>query len=385
MRNHLKYFFALFVFLNFTFLAQKGLPENDDIPKNIILFIGDGMGVSAVTGGFIVKGNLNLEQFKTAGLLITFPYHEFLQHSEGGTTALATGFTTKAHYMALLPSGKSIKTVLEYAQEKGKSTGLVTAAAITDVTPATFVSHTKDRYNHVAIAEDITRKGVDVLFGGGLRAFIPASSKGSIRKDKKDLIAQLKKHSQVITSDEEFEELGRPKSVAGLFSLGDMPQVSERPVTKLPAMAKKAIEILSSNKNGFFLMVEGAFMDWAAHRKDSEWLIREVIDFDEAVGVGLQFAKENGETLVIVASDHETGGYTLLDGSLEEKTVKVAVFATNGHTAQMVPLFAYGPGSAILGGIHDQAFVGRSMIDYVKRWEPKAEGSGKEKRNYTGM
>jgi len=356
----------LLIFCFFLLFQTESFPDKR-IPKNIILFIGDGMGIGHITAAKTTKGTLNLEEFKTMGLLTPHACDAFIVSSMSSTTALATGVQTKKGCLAISPSGKPLKTVLEYAEEKGKSTGLITTASITDATPACFASHGNDRKAESIIAEQITASGVDVLFGGGLSFFIPQSTKGSSRKDEKNLIAELRKRYEVVTTSEGFREIKSPEGVFAFLAMKYMPSADKLEIS-LTEMTEKAIEILSANKNGFFLMVEGAQIDWAGHRGDSEGIIRETIALDDAVGAALEFAKKNGDTLIIVTADHETGGYTVLDGSVKEKKVKIAVCASTWHTGNMVPVFAYGPGSEAFGGIHKNTIVGKTMIDYIEDW-----------------
>jgi alkaline phosphatase len=133
----------------------------------------------------------------------------------------------------------------------------------------------------------------------------------------------------------------------------------------LADLTKKAIEILAKEDDGFFLMVEGSQIDWAGHENLQDYLIGETVDFDDAVGVGLDFAEKDGETLVIVTSDHECGGFAVHDGSMGEKKVTKSGFTCDEHTASMVPVFAYGPGSKAFGGIIDNTDIGKLMIRYV--------------------
>ena len=344
---------------------QADSSEDKNIPKNIILFIGDGIGVGHISAAKIMKGTLNIEQCKTVGLLTTRPIEGFLATSESSTTPLATGVNSKLWYISISPSKEPLKTVLEYAEEKGKSTGIVVTSSVVDATPACFVAHTDSRKKTGVIAESTVNSGVDVLFGGGLKYFLPSQTADSAGEDNKNLIAQLEKRYPVVTTTEGFRKLGTPKGAYGFLAVDNLPGSNEREIS-LAEMTRKAIEILSTNENGFFLMVESSQIDWGSHRGDSDGIIRETIDLDHAVGAGLEFAKRDGNTLVVVTSDHETGGYCFTDGSTEKHSIRIAICATSGHTGTMVPLFAYGPGSEVLGGIGDHAFVGKIIIGYVK-------------------
>ena len=338
-------------------------------PKSVILLIGDGMGVSHITAGKYAKGNLALERFKTAGLLTTYSQNALVTDSAAAGTALATGYKTYNGAISISPDRKPLKTLLEYAEERGKDSGLVVSCSITHATPACFVAHVDDRRKETDIAGQIAASGVDVFFGGGWGYFVPKTTEGSYRTDESNLLARLSTTMKVIRTPEEFAALGEERRVAGLFFRQHPPAADERKPS-LSQMAAKAIDILSRNRKGFFLMIEGSQIDWGAHDNNKDRVIQEVTDFDEAVGAAMDFAQRDGRTLVVVTADHETGGFAVLDGSVENKTITKGGFVTGGHTAAMVPVFAYGPGSEILGGIHDNTFVARTIIGY---WGGKIE------------
>ena len=156
----------------------------------------------------------------------------------------------------------------------------------------------------------------------------------------------------------------KQEKLAALLAPVGLPKAAERDYT-LAELTGTAIGILSKNRHGFVLMVEGSQIDWAAHDQNPEEIISEMIDFDGAVGAGLDFARQNGNTLVVVTADHETGGFAIQDGSMETRQVTSSAFTTTGHTATMVPVFAYGPGSRIFSGIQDNARTGQSLIDLL--------------------
>jgi len=367
-----KYFGFIIVFLIWSISSCATLPNdkfekrNPVSPNNIILLIGDGMGVSHITAGKIVKGVLNLESFRYMGLLTTHSQNAFITDSAAAGTAMATGYKTYNGAISVSSNKEPLKTVVEYAEENGKSTGLVTTCSVTHATPAVFVAHVEHRNQKDLIAEYIAKSDIDVLFGGGWSYFVPKSVKESKRADEKDLIAILKKRMKVIRSVEEFQQLGVIDSVAGFFAAKHPPQAKYRK-PQLHELTRKAIEILSRNKAGFFLMVEGSQIDWAAHKNKQEFLLAEMIDFDNAVGVALEFAISDSKTLVLVTADHETGGFAIHDGSVEEKRISNSGFTTKEHTATMVPIFAYGPGSSAFSGIKDNTIIGKTIIHYLQK------------------
>ncbi|MGB8489473.1 MAG: alkaline phosphatase, partial [Bacteroidales bacterium] len=162
------------------------------------------------------------------------------------------------------------------------------------------------------------------------------------------------------------------KKLAGLTAALHPPSRIEGRGIMLPASSGKAIEILSQNINGFFLMIEGAQIDWAAGGNSAESLIAETLDFDEAVGVALDFAQSDGHTLVIVTADHESGGVSILEADTLSHTVRLN-FSTTGHTGVMVPVYAYGPGAEKFAGIYDNTDIFIKMVQSL--------GVSKSRRN----
>lgn len=326
-------------------------------PKNIILFIGDGMGPAQVTAGKIAKGTLEMERCPVTALVTTWAADYLVTDSAAGGTAMSTGVKTKNGMIALDPSGTRLKTVLEFAKEKGKSSGLVATSAVTHATPASFAAHVLSRNQYEEIARQLSVSDVDVLFGGGLAHFSSTN--------EPPCLPDLEARMTVAKTTEAFRALGTPEKAAALLYPGHPPVAAKRSVP-LAELTAKAIEILSLDEDGFFLMVEGSQIDWMGHNNDGTNLVAEVVDFDNAVGVGLDFAEQAGETLVIVTADHETGGFAVLGGSVEMQTVDKTGFVHGGHTASMVPLFAFGPGSEDFGGILDNTDIGKRMIEFIQ-------------------
>ena len=322
-------------------------------PKNILLFIGDGMGLSQVTAGKVAKGTLEMERCPVTGLVTTWSANQLVTDSAAAGTALATGVKTKNGMISQDPDGKKLETVVEFAEEKGKSSGLVVNCAVTHATPAVFASHVPSRKQYTDIADQLAASDVDVLFGGGFDHFSSES------------LALLQKKMPVVKTADEFYALGTPKKAAALLYPVHPPYAAERTVS-LPELTAKALEILKQDEDGFFLMVEGSQIDWAGHKNDGIHIVSEVVDFDNAVGVGLDFAEKDKNTLVLITADHETGGFGLLDGSLENHTVDKTGFIYKHHTATMVPVFAFGPGSKEFGGIMDNPDIGKTMIRFIQ-------------------
>ncbi len=352
------FFFLLIALMLF------GCTAGDNTPRNIILFIGDGMGVAQITAAKIVQDELNLERFSVMGLVTTDSENSLITDSAAAATALATGYKTDNGAIAVAPDKKPLKTLFEYAQELGKSTGVVVTSSVTDATPAAFMAHSSDRHNQEDIAEQIVNSGVDVLIGGGWAYFIPQSNEGSLRSDAKNLLSALERKMPLVLSHEKMGAYGKNNTLAALLAPVRLPKATQRNYT-LAELTEEAIDLLSKNHEGFILMVEGSQIDGAAHDQNPEEIISEMMDLDGAVGTGLDFARQTGNTLIIVTADHETGGFAVHGGSIVNRQVTTSGFTTTGHTATLVPIFAYGPGSTNFSGIQDNTRIGKTLIDLI--------------------
>ena len=327
-------------------------------PKNVILLIGDGMGVSQIYAGMTVADKeLVFEKFKHIGFQKTYSYSDYITDSGASGTALATGVKTNNQSIGVDPEGNPVKSILHYAEEEGLATGLVSTSAITHATPASFIAHNTDRGLYEDIALDFLETDVDVFIGGGYNHFAE-------REDGLNLIDSLEKRGYEVIRDLEGIKATQSTKIAALTAPKHNPSLLEGRGPLLPVASKKAIEVLSKDGDGFFLMIEGSQIDWAGHDMDIDYTTSEVIDFNDAVEHALAFAKQNKETLVIVTADHECGGLAIVGGSLEERTVEGA-FPTDYHTAVMVPVFAYGPGAEEFQGIYENTDIFKKMMQQL--------------------
>jgi alkaline phosphatase len=324
-------------------------------PKNIILLIGDGMGVTQIYAAMSVSEKpLSFERFKHIGFHKTYSASDYVTDSGAGATALSTGSKTNNKHVAVDTTGKALKTILEYAEENSLLTGLVATSKITHATPASFIAHNTDRYNYEAIAYDFLNVDIDIFIGGGKKYF-------NEREDKLNLIDSLKKNQYEVIDGIENLNTDSGGKFAVFTANEDNPEYANGRGDMLPISTEKAIGILNKNDNGFFLMVEGSQIDWACEDNDIDYAISEMIDFDNAIAKALEFAMKDGETLVIVTGDHESGGLTLVDGDLKNKTIETR-FSHDDHTGVMVPVFAFGPGAEEFGGIYENTEVFEKMM-----------------------
>lgn len=357
----LRNFFTLLLLL----LAFSATAQEQIKPKNIIFLIGDGMGVAHLTAAKLEKGTLAIDRMKTVGLFMTGSLNNFVTDSAAAGTALATGFKTNNDMVGQLPDGTPLKNIMEYAREAGKKTGITVTSILPHATPACFSAHHIARYHYDTITEQQIDAGFDVLIGGGWNNFYPKTFAGSKRKDDKDMMTHIRQQMPVVTSIEAFRKVKQPKKFAAIMAPGHLELASNRDYT-LGELTKKAIELLNIEEKGFVLMVEGSQIDLASHRNDFRQTIDETIDFDSAIEEALNFADTNGNTLVVVTADHETGGFTLpMKSFVNNKAVK-PLFSSDNHTAAMIPLFASGPGSEIFSGVYQISDVGQKLIELLK-------------------
>ncbi|MGO4527974.1 alkaline phosphatase [Paenibacillus sp. 2TAF8] len=299
-------------------IAQAAGTEKKPI-KNIIFLIGDGMGTSYTSAYRYMKDNPKTKVMEKTvfdpylvGAQMTYPDDDKqnVTDSASAATAMSSGVKTYNAAIAVDTNQKSVKTVLEQAKQIGKSTGLVATSEITHATPAAFGAHDISRKNMDAIANDYYdelingKHKVDVLLGGGKTNFI--------RKDR-DLTKEFQKAGYSYVTDRSSLLANKNKQVLGLFADGGLDKFIDRTsaTPSLAEMTNSAIDRLKTNKKGFFLMVEGSQIDWAGHDNDIVGAMSEMEDFAKAFKAAIDFAKKDGQTLVVATADHSTGGLTL--------------------------------------------------------------------------
>ncbi len=337
--------------------------------KNVILFVGDGMSLPMRTAARVLSkgmkegkfnGLLEMEQMEEIGLLTTSGMDSLVTDSANSASAYATGHKSAVNALGVYPNSSKdpfddprVENIVELAKRsRNMATGLVTTADITDATPAAMVAHSRRRGELNAIAEQMLdpARRPDVIMGGGSSHFLPQSTPGSKRKDNRNLLTEFEQAGYKFVGDRtSLSQAGTPDKLLGLFQLSNMNVYIDREITKNPAvlgafadqpnlmeMTDKAIQTLSKNPNGFFLMVEGASIDKQAHPMDWERAVYDTIEMDKALGVAKRFAAKNNDTLIIVTADHShgmsiTGTYHERDGKTGREGVRVyadSVFPT---------------------------------------------------------
>lgn len=329
--------------------VKKLVPPTGKKIKNVILMIGDGMSLMHMYSAWTAnRGKLWLDNSQYTGLSKTYCANRLITDSGAGGTALATGHKTNYHMVGVDPEGKPLESLTTLANKKGLSSGIAVTCRLWDATPADFCCHNTDRDAEAEIVADYVNCGVDYVFGGGSKLF-------ENRADGRDLFKELReKGYQTPRSWEELAKIQKGK-VFCVTDTVDTPLPAERG-DLLARASMKAIDLLGQNPEGFFLMVEGSQLDDYGHFNDIDLLMQETHDFDRTIGRIFEWAAQDGETLVVVTADHETGGLTLVDGDLNEGRI-VCKFSTGGHSGVMVPVYAFGPGAENFTGIFENTDI----------------------------
>ncbi|MEK4283567.1 alkaline phosphatase [Ureibacillus sp. FSL K6-0165] len=304
--------------------AAETSRENGD-SKNVIMLVMDGTSNNAITLARWYKGErLAMDEILT-GAVTTYSAESAITDSAPAATALATGHKSNSGYVGVLPTIVDmpgvkenpknefipVANVLEGAKQLGKATGIISTSEIQHATPAGFSAHVTSRKNYDDIGEQQIYQNIDVILGGGYQFLQPEN-----RADGEDLIKVLEeKGYDYITTRDELLTTDAEK-IYGSFSPTALAYEFDRKLTNpeeptLAEMTAKAIDILSQDEDGFFLFVEGSKIDWAAHANDPIGMISDVLSFDEAVGVAIDYAKKDGNTMVIAVSDHGNSGITI--------------------------------------------------------------------------
>jgi alkaline phosphatase len=317
-------------------------------PRNVIFFVGDGMGPAHVTLLRSQRGDqLNIGRMRVVALHFTASADHAVTDSGAGATAFACGVKTKSGALGVDAAGTPQPTVLEAAEKLGMSTGVVTTTSFFDATPAAFLVHVQQRTEHREIVAQMLRSGAELIVGAGLEEF----------GTKLPAIETLAKEAgySLVRSKSELAADASPRTLAVLPT---QPRDLDQPDLPLPDLTRWAIDRLKGDPDGFFLVVEHEGIDSSSHQNNSADVVASLTSLDKAVGIALDFAAADGQTLVIVTGDHETGGLRLSerDGKLR------AEWSTVEHTAVAIPLFMSGPGSDEVNGLVENTEIGKALF-----------------------
>lgn len=324
--------------------------------RNVIFLIGDGMGLSQITAAAYANCGLTLMNFNYIGLQRNNALGAFTTDSAAGGSALATGERHANRHISMTEQGEAVPSLSDWFRGKGLPVGVVTLGNAVDATPTAFYGHSVERDNADELTRCLLDTPVDLLCGSGIRQFTE-------RGDGIDLIGELSKSYRFVRSIDEINAAEgrvvcideRMDEAAEESNLGLLAEATRAAIDKLQERGDK----------GFFLMVEGAKIDYAGHSRCLPGSVIEMLSFDLAVAEALKFADENGQTLVVVTADHETGGLVLLDGDEQSGRI-MGVYTTDDHTPAMLPVFAYGPGADRFCGTYLNTEIARRIRELTR-------------------
>ena len=329
-------------------------------PENVILIVGDGMGVAQVYASVVAeKGdNSAFLRFPYTGFSRTYSLNKYRTDSSAGGTALTTGRKVENYHVNWAPDSTRHRTIFDDAIAAGKSTGFVVVSDAMDATPASTYGHVPYRKMYDTLTVQLAQSQHSVMIGGGYKYFLPEN-----RKDGLSPLDTLAKRGYTVVRSLDSALAFTGDRLVGLIYEGDPPSEPDRGDVLRPA-SMKAIEMLGRNPKGFTMMIEGSQIDWACHNNDSAYLRAELADFERMLHAVLDWAEKDGNTLIVVTADHETGGLSLPDGDIEEG-INNFRFLWGSHTGCMVPVFAYGPGAERFSGIQQNTDIPRKIRELM--------------------
>ena len=360
-------------------IERRQLQKIEKKAKNVIVLIGDGMGINQITAYKIAKGGPNyssaFDQFPFTGLVKVHSFDNLITDSAASATAFSSGIKTKNRYLGVDSNGNDVELITEILLRKGFITGLVATSEITHATPAGFAIHNISRYNTDEIAKSMYESKNHIFMGGGKDFFIP-ESEGGQREDETNLVDLIKNGDTYLDSKKALVSFngGASKRIFGLFAKeglirsGDEPSLMDMFQFTLD-QSKRMVD--QKGCSGFFIMAEGSQIDWAGHENDFDYQYEEMDEFHDVVSHALEFVKSRDDTLLIVLSDHETGGLLIEMDELRRKSSSSMLVSWNTaleegtHTGTMIPAFSYGPGAINFTGVIDNTDVFFSLKEAI--------------------
>ena len=327
-------------------------------PKNIILMIGDGMGLAHITAAmYLNRKGLYLEKFPVVGFQKTFSGDNLVTDSAAGATAIACGVKTYNNGIGVDMDTLPVPSILELAEKKNMATGIVVTSQLTHGTPAPFFAHVAHREFNEKIAAQFLDSDIDFFVGGGKKFFENRES------DDRNISEELKDKGYQVSdffNQDIFEMHISSRRNFVYFTAENKPVSALSGRRYLPYVSSMGIKHLRKRSDeGFFMLIEGSQIDWGGHSNEAEYIVAEMNDFNTTIGRVLKYAKKDKNTLVIVTADHECGGVSINNGSTKDELV--TAFTSNTHTADMIPVFAYRPKSALFHGVYDNTEIHKKM------------------------
>ncbi|WP_448807198.1 alkaline phosphatase [Akkermansia sp.] len=339
-------------------------PEQHLPVNNVILMIGDGMGIHHLSAAWAAnRGRLFIENCPVTGIAKTWCRDKLVTDSAAAGTAMATGTKTLYKRVATCPEGNKLDSLIDKAKDMEKSTGVVVTCELNDATPAAFCANNEKRSDSYGIIGDYPRSRADFIFGGGSKYFTQ-------RPDGRDIFKEMGALGYKIARSWEEAAALPPGKTLAVVAPGNLPPPGKRGAV-LRQATLKALETLSRNPRGFFLMVEGSNIDKAAHHGKLAEMMEEIFDFDRTAGAVLEWAARHPGTLVVITADHNTGAFSLSGGNLEKGEI-TALFSSGNHDGVAVPVYAFGSGSGAFTGIYENTDIFRKIMAAMKGEENKA-------------
>jgi len=362
-------FLGLIISLVTAFFAPNASKESNvpQSPPNIILMIGDGMGHTHLSSAlYYGKEEPNYVRFPFVGLSRTSSSSHKITDSAAGATAFSCGVKTYNGSIGMTADTLPHKTILDQLAEDGWKTGVIATSSVTHATPASFYAHVPMRKQEFEIAEQYFTASVDFMAGGGKRFFFH-------RLDERNLYPEFDRQGIIVDTTQLTDyDWQAGKRYAYLLAKDGMTPKYKGRGDFLPKATSLALDYFdkTAGDKPFFMMVEGSQIDWGGHANNGDYLVQEMLDFDQAIGVALDYAAQDGNTIVIVTADHECGGFSLVSEEVEVPfqgkqrdydSLRFS-FGSGGHSAAMVPVMAYGPGANLFSGIYQNNSIYAKMM-----------------------
>ena len=364
----------LLLMLPLVAFGVSGCAEKEPEVKNIIIMIGDGMGLAQASLTQIENkyAPTAFDRAQNVALQKTYSANNRVTDSAASGTALATGYKTNNSTLGQTPDGTPVESIMTKGERAGYASGIVVTCYVNHATPAAFYAHRESRNDNEGIITDFMASDLDVLFGGGTRFFNDHFS-----KQNKNYVDELKAKGYTYLAEQSEMASVSEGNVVGLFAETNIPLMRNGRGDYLPKATAKALEILTNNvekqgKEGFILMVEGSQIDGEGHGNNIEGVLAETRDFAAAMNVAMDYADAHPGTLVVVTGDHETGGLSIpsnkTDFTLPESGISYG-FSTTGHTGIMLPVYLYGTGADRINGIMENTELSQALQRMIGVWE----------------
>lgn len=364
----------LLLMLPLVAFGVSGCTEKEPEVKNIIIMIGDGMGLAQASLTQIENkyAPTAFDRAQNVALQKTYSANNRVTDSAASGTALATGYKTNNSTLGQTPDGTPVESIIAKAEKVGYASGVVVTCYVNHATPAAFYAHRESRNDNEGIITDFMASDLDVVFGGGTRFF-----NEHFAKQNKNYVDELKAKGYNVLSEQSEMASVSEGNVVGLFAETNIPLMRNGRGDYLPKATAKALEILTNNvekqgKEGFVLMIEGSQIDGEGHGNNIEGVLAETRDFAAAMDVAMDYADAHPGTLVVVTGDHETGGLSIpsnkTDFTLPESGISYG-FSTTGHTGIMLPVYLYGTGADRINGIMENTELSQALQRMIGVWE----------------